>query len=117
MFLQGSDGGQAVDGVSGKAGYALGHDQVDLTRQRVADHAVEAVTLSGVAAGDALVRIHGDERPVGAAGDVMGVVVDLCLVAGELLVPVGGNAGVGRDSALFPGQRRPRSVQPERWME
>ena len=59
----------------------------------------------------ALVRIHGDERPVGAAGDVMGVVVDLCLVAGELLVPVGGDAGVGRDSALFAGQRRPRSAQ------
>ena len=75
MFLQGSDGGQTVDGVSGKAGYALGHDQVDLSRQRVADHAVEAVALSGVAAGDAHThrknklaeqygQIHPDQREI-----------------------------------------------------
>ena len=44
--------------------------------------------------------IHANELPVGPALDVVGVVVDLCLVGGLLFFQVGGHSRVGRDQPL-----------------
>ena len=69
-ILQLADGGEAVDGVPGKATHALGHDQVDLTIQGILHHAVESVALLGVGGGDTLVSVDLHELPVGSTVDV-----------------------------------------------
>ena len=101
FFLELSDGRQAVHGVAGKAADALGDDEVYLSGQSVGDHSLEALTVLGAGAGDAFIGVHGHELPVVAAFDVIGVIIDLCLVARELIVVVGRDAGVPSHSALF----------------
>ena len=103
LFLELAHGSQAVHGVAGEAGDGLGDDEVYLSRQCVGDHLVEAFAPFGIGAGDALVGVHPGERPVGPFLDVMGVVVHLRLIAGELFVAVGGDAGVCRHPALLHG--------------
>ncbi|MPM63760.1 hypothetical protein SDC9_110643 [bioreactor metagenome] len=80
---------QCVDRVSCKAGDALRNDQIDLSRQRVRYHAIETVALFRVRAGDALVGIHFDHRPVWVSGDLAGIIIDLRFEARKLLVAVG----------------------------
>ena len=58
MFLQGSDGGKAVNRVSGKTADRLRDDQVDLPGEGIGYHAFEALTLFGVRPGDALVYLN-----------------------------------------------------------
>ena len=48
-----------------------------------------------------LVRIHGNKLPIVPAFDIVGVIVHLGAVAGELLLAVRGNTGVGGGAALF----------------
>ena len=111
LVLQPADGGQAVDRVSGKTADGLGDDEVNLPVERIIHHVLEALAFAGVAAGLSFVRIYGNELPVGTALDVIGVVVDLRLVAGELLVPVRGDAGVGCNAALCARDYRPDRMQ------
>ena len=87
-FFQFSDGGQAVDRISGKAADRLGDDQVDLSSQGILDHLIETVTAFCAGAGDALVSVDFNELPIGVAQDVLGVIVDLGFIASELLVAV-----------------------------
>ena len=88
FFLELSDGRQAVHGVAGKAADALGDDQVNLPGQRISDHSLEAFTALGAGTGDAFVGIDVHELPVVPALDVVGVIIDLRLVAGELIVVI-----------------------------
>jgi len=101
FFLEIAYGGQAVDRVAGKAADRLGDNQIDLTIKGVGDHAFEAHALFGVRACYALVGINTDKFPIVAAFDIVGVIVDLRLVAGELLVAVGGDTGVSGCASLF----------------
>lgn len=89
VLLELPDGGEAVDGISGESADALGDDQVDLPGERVLYHGLEADSLLDAGSADSLVRIDIDELPVVAAFDVVRVVVDLRLIAGELVVMVG----------------------------
>ena len=111
LVLELADGGQAVDGVAGEAGDALGDNQVDLPVERIVYHALEALAPAGVAAGFALVRVYGNKLPVRASLDVVGVIIDLRLIAGELLVLVRGNTGVGSNPASGARDRRPGRMQ------
>ncbi len=88
VFLELSDGCQAVDGVSGESADALGDDQVDLPGKRVLDHVLESDTFLDAGSADSLVRVDIHEFPVITAFDVIGVVIDLRLVARELVVMV-----------------------------
>ena len=94
VFLQLPDGGQGVDRVPRKAADRLGDDQVDLAVHRIRDHAFEALAVLGAGARDALVSVHGYEFPIVPALDVVGVVIDLRLIARELIVVISGDASI-----------------------
>lgn len=83
-FLQLANGGQGVDRVSGKTGYRLRKDQIDLAIERIPDHPVEALTLFRVGTRDPLVRIDLNKRPVRTLGDLPGIVVHLGFITALL---------------------------------
>ena len=101
VFLQGSDGGKAVNRVSGKTADRLRDDQVDLPGEGIGYHAFEALTLFGVRPGDALVGIDTGELPIVSSLDVVGVVIDLRFVAGQLFFVIGADTSVGRHTSLL----------------
>ncbi len=101
MFLQLANGGQTVDRVSGKSADRLGDDKVDSASEGISDHALEALTVLGVSTGYALVRIDRYQLPIVPAVDVVGIVVNLGGITGELFLAVGGNTGVGSHPAFF----------------
>ena len=82
FFLQLSDGGQAVDGIAGKAADGLGDDEINFPGQRISHHGLEALAVLGAGAGDALIGIDLHEFPVVPRLYVLGVIVDLCPIAG-----------------------------------
>ncbi|MPM69130.1 hypothetical protein SDC9_116074 [bioreactor metagenome] len=88
-FLEASDGGEAVHGIACEAADALGDDQVDLAGKSIGDHLLESLAPVGTGAADAFVGIDANEFPLSIGFDHGGVVIDLCLVGGELVVPVG----------------------------
>ena len=57
MLLEFPDGSQAIDCVSGKAADRLRDNQVDLAVKGICYHLPELLTLFGIGAGDAFVRI------------------------------------------------------------
>ena len=57
FFLQLPDGGQAVDGIAGKAADGLGDDEIDFPGQRISHHGLEALAVLGAGTGDALIRV------------------------------------------------------------
>ena len=116
VFLQLSDGGQGVDCVPRKAADGLGDDQVDLAVHRIRDHAFEALAVLGAGARDALVGVHGHKLPIVPALDVIGVVIDLRLIARELIVVISGDASIPGDLPfLLRGKRRGRKPRQGCW--
>ena len=111
MLLQLADGGQAVHGVAGKAAHRLGDDEVDFPGEGIGDHLIETSPALCVRAGNALIRIDRHKFPLLVALDVPGIVVDLRLVAGELLITVGGHAGIPRRPAFSCSHRRDVGVE------
>ena len=101
VFLQLADGDQTVHGVPGKSADRLCDDEVDLAIQRIRNHTVKAVSLFGVTAGNALIRIYFYEVPFRLGLYEFGVVIHLGFVAGELLVAVGGNTGISCNTPLL----------------
>ena len=63
VFLQLADGDQTVHGVPGKSADRLCDNEVDFSGKSVRNHAVKAVSLFGVTAGNALIRIYFYEVP------------------------------------------------------
>ena len=100
MFLELSDGGQRVNRVPGKPADRLRDDEVNLACQRIGDHALEAFSVLGAGARDAFVGVDLHKLPVLSGFDELRVVVDLRFIAGELLVVVCGDSGVGSDLSL-----------------
>ena len=82
-------------------------NKVDLARQRVLHHAVKAVTVGRVAAGDSFVCVHRHKLPVAAPLDVIGVIIHLRFVAALLFLMVCTDSGVsGYLPLLLRGERR-----------
>ena len=73
MLFELADGGQAVHGVSGEAADGLGHDQVDLSGQRVSNHLIEAIPVAGIQAADAFVYLNAvfDTMKIGLLRHIM----------------------------------------------
>ena len=88
MFFQLSDGGEGIDGVSGKTRDRFGDDKVYFSVKGVFDHAFEAFSLFGIGTGDPFVGVDTRKLPVISGFNVICVVVYLCLVAGKLLIGV-----------------------------
>ena len=62
--------------------------------------------MLGAGASDALVGVHGHEFPIVPAFDVVGVVIDLRLIARELIVVISGDASIPGDLPfLLRGKR------------
>ena len=80
VFLQLADGSEAVHGISGKAADGFRDDQVDPPGQRIRNHAVKAVSVTGVRCGNAFVRVHVHELPIRIRADEFGVIIYLRLV-------------------------------------
>ena len=114
VCLQVPDGGKAVHRVPGETADALRYDEVDLARHRVGDHSLKALALFSGSTRDAFVRVHPCELPVIMAFDQRGVVIQLRLVTGKLLIMVGGNAGVACHLPLNPAVDRCRCVLADR---
>ena len=101
MLLQGADGGKAVNRVSGKTADRLCDDQVDLSGEGVSHHAFKALTFFGIRPGDTLIGIDTGELPIVPSLNVVGVVIDLCFITGQLLFIVGTDTSVGRHTSLL----------------
>ena len=69
--------------------------------QGIGDHFFETLTALGVSAGNALVRIDFYKFPLRLGLYELGVIINLRLITGELLIAVGGNTGVSCDTS-FP---------------
>ena len=108
VLLEFPDGSQAIDCVSGKAADRLRDNQVDLAVKGICNHLPELLTLFGIGAGDAFVRIYPDELPIIPAIDVIRVVVNLRFVTGQLLLVVGADTSVGRHTSLLSAVDRCR---------
>lgn len=101
-LFQLADGGQAVHGISCKAAYTLGHDQVDFSGKGIPDHAVEAVPALGVDGADALIGVDLHEVPVGVLLDEPDVVIHLGFIRSKLFFAVRGDTGVSGYPAANP---------------
>ena len=117
-FLQLADGGQGIDRVSGEAGDGLRKDQVDLSVKGVLDHAIEAFAPFRIGACDTLVGIDLNEYPVSTLLDLFGVIVDLSIVAGLLLLVLGRNTGIGCNTLFdYWCQRRLHEARIDRRLD
>ena len=85
-----------VQRVTGKTGDLLGDDQIKFVLRCILDHAVEVLTVLGGDAGQALVNITGYKCPRGIPADEVFVVLNLITQRVQLLVRLGGHAGVVR---------------------
>ena len=93
--LQHPHGIQRVHGVSGEAGEGFGQDQADLPSLTGGNHLVKLRPLLHAGAREALIREDAGQLPVRVVLDLMGVVLLLGLIAGELLLAVGADPAVG----------------------
>ena len=93
---------EGVHGVAGEAGDGFSQDHVDLPLPALADHPQELLPLTGGGAGDALVREHPGHGPARFLHDLLGVVGELIVIAGELLLAVRGHPAVGRHPQVAP---------------
>ena len=84
----------AVQRIAGEARYLLRDDEVKHSPLGVCDHPQEAVPLVGTCAGNALVYVSGDVRPVGIFLNKLCVVLNLVFQTALLLHLLGRNAGI-----------------------
>lgn len=78
QFLQVPDGLQQVNSVSGKAGDALGEDDVYLPGLAVVEHPLELLSAGRLGAGHRIVRIDACVLPFGIALNQIAIIADLC---------------------------------------
>ncbi len=64
------------------------------------DHSVEIIAFAHCKAGDAFVGVDVHQLPIIMAGDVLGVVVDLCDVGVLLVIRIAADTGVWRYTEL-----------------
>ena len=101
QILEFTDVFQAIQRVTGKSADRLGDDHVDISGMALFDHAVEFITLFGVRTCDSVVCEYARQHPFWILGDVFGVVLNLGLVAGGLLIAVSTDTAVRCDSELW----------------
>ena len=100
LVLKLTDIFQAVQCISGKPADGLCDYHIDITGHALVNHAVEFLALFCIGAGDAVVRIDSSQFPVWVAVNVSGVVFNLRVITGRLLVAVCGNTAVGSNLEL-----------------
>ena len=99
---QHTDGGQTVHRIPSEAGEGLGEDQVNASPFAGGNHAVELRPLFHAGAGDASVSKNSGKFPIRVLSDLLGVILLLGGVAGELLLVVGGDPAVSGHPQLPP---------------
>ena len=97
MFLQFSDGSEGINRISGEPTYTFCDNQVDFFVQSICNHGVEALSMFRRCCGNVLICIYFNKLPIRISLNVIGIVRNLCLIAGELFLEIGGNSGVGSD--------------------
>ena len=90
MLLQLTDRCQAVNGISCKAAHAFCYDEIDFSCQRICDHCGEAFAFRLASAGHTFVGIYPDKLPVITRLNVLGIIIDLCIVGTLLLLVIRG---------------------------
>ena len=98
--LEHSDIVKAVHRISGKSGYGLSNDVIDLSGQTIVDHFVELRPLVGSCAGLALISEQACEAPVFTTGDHLGVHLLLVGIGDELFFAICRDSAVCRHSFL-----------------
>lgn len=101
LVLQLSHRGKAVHRVPCETDHALGDDEINFPGKGIGDHRFESLALFGGRCGDSLVRVYGNELTIVPAFNVVGVVIDLRLVARALVFVVGRNASISGNAAFF----------------
>ncbi|MPM82858.1 hypothetical protein SDC9_129920 [bioreactor metagenome] len=81
-------------GITGEARNGFHKDSVDLAVPAVLNQPVEIIPLACHKAGDALVGVYVGQFPIFMAGNMPGVVIDLCDVGVELIVRLAADAGI-----------------------
>ena len=97
MFFQFSDSCQAVNRISSEPTYTFCDNQVDFSVQSIRNHGIKALSMFRRCCGNALICIYFNKLPIRISLNVIGIVRNLCLIAGELFLEIGGNSGVGSD--------------------
>ena len=92
---------QGIDRIPRKSAYRFCDDQVDFSGEGILGHGLESGSLPDACAGDSFVGVDLYKFPVLSGLDIVGVVVDLCFVACELVVMVCRNAGVSGNAPFF----------------
>ena len=64
MLFQLADSGQRIYCIACEAGNRLGDDKIDLSGQRILDHAIESLSFGCAGPGDSLIRIHRNKLPM-----------------------------------------------------
>ena len=106
MIFQFPDGRKAVYGIPCEPADGLCDNQVDLSGKGICHHLLEAFTPFGRCCADAFVRIKPHKIPILTAFDVIRIIFHLRLVAGSLILMVGGNAGIASDTAFLGAVNR-----------
>lgn len=71
------------------------------SRQVHRHHRLEALALFGCRCGDYFIRVYGNELPIVATIDVVGIVIDLCRITRDLVFVVSRNAGISGNAAFL----------------
>ncbi len=104
MFFQFSDSCQAVNRISSEPTYTFCDNQVDFSVQSIRNHGIKALSMFRRCCTYSFICIYFNKFPIRISLNVIGIVRNLCLIAGELFLKIGGNSGVGSDfSASWNG--------------
>lgn len=101
MPFQAADIVQAIQSVAAEPGYRFGDDKINFATLAVPDHLEKILSLLGRCAGNALIGVEANHRPIRICIDFFRIVFDLGLVTGELLLLIGRHPAVRRDPQVL----------------
>ena len=101
LILELSDVVKAVKGITGKTADRLGYHHVNLAIHAVIYEPVKLLSLFGIGAGNAVIRINSGAFPCWVLLDVLGVVFHLRLIACCLFISISRHTAVGCHSGLW----------------
>ena len=99
-------GRKAVHRVPCEPADALRDYEVDLARERIRHHGLEALPLFYARPGNTLVGIHASKYPVLMPFDERSVIVKLCLITCQLFVVICRYAGITRNPSFSAAANR-----------
>ena len=98
IYIEGPEHTHILDGVQGvsrKPVDGFGEDDIDLPGLAHLNHSVEFIPLFRAGTGDALICKHFHRLPIGVAADLAGIILQLVLIAVELLIGVRADPAIG----------------------